>query len=315
MSSSRLRRLALLSVAAAVLNIGLKAAAYAVTGSAGLLSDALESAVNLLAAGTAYLSLLYAARPADASHAFGHEKIEFFAAGLEGVLILFAAGGIGWYALDRLVAPRPIEAIGLGAGMALAASAVNLVVARVLLRVGRANRSVVLEADGQHLMADVYTSAAVVTGLGLVAATGLTWLDPLLALAVGLHIGWTGVGLIRRSYDGLMDHALPAAEVDRLRERIRAALPAGADFHALRTRQAGSRTVAEFHLLVPGDMTVREAHAIADRIEDDLRADGSAVTIHVEPIDDRRSWEEAELLRLGERATPADAGGGADAAR
>lgn len=306
MSSTNLRRLALLSVTAAILTIGMKAVAYRLTGSAGLLSDALESGVNLLAAGTAYFSLWYAARPADPNHTFGHEKIEYFACGLEGVLILLAGGGTVWYAMDRLIHPQLLAALGLGGGIALAASAINLAVARVLLRVGRAHGSVVLEADGHHLMTDVYTSAAVVAGLGLVAVTGRVWLDPVLALAVGVNILWAGFHLIRRSFHGLMDHALSADEQRRLRGLIRDALPAGADFHALRTRRAGSRSFAEFHVLVPGSMSVRDAHEVAHQVEDRLRAvvPGLDVTIHIEPIDDRRSWEEVELARLGERPTP-----------
>ncbi|MBY0514920.1 MAG: cation diffusion facilitator family transporter, partial [Gemmataceae bacterium] len=261
-----------LSILAAVLTIGMKSTAYALTGSVGLLSDALESGVNLLAALTASAALWYAAKPADPGHTYGHEKIEYLSSGLEGVLILVAGLGTAGYALHRLLYPEPLKDLEVGAVIGLAAAGVNLVVARVLLRAGRAHRSIVLEADGKHLMSDVVTSVGVIAGLGLVLLTGWTPLDPLLAVAVGANIVWTGGELVRRAFDGLMDHAIPAAERERVREVIRGALPPGADFHALRTRQAGARRFIEFHLLVAGDMTVREAHHAAHRVEEALTA-------------------------------------------
>jgi cation diffusion facilitator family transporter len=307
MSSPALRRFALLSIAAAIATIVMKSSASALTGSVGLFSDALESGVNLLAAITVYLSLGYAARPADETHTYGHQKIEFFASGLEGVLVLFAGVGTAAYAVNRLFVPTPLRSLELGTGIAVAATAVNFAVARVLLRVGRRSNSIVLESDGHHLMTDVYTSLAVVAGLVLVAATGVAVFDPILAILVSLHIFATGVRLVRRSFNGLMDHALPAPEQRRLRDAIRSALPPGTDFHALRTRQAGAKTFAEFHLLVPGDATVRAAHELAHRVEDALRSGWPdlAVTIHVEPIDEASSWESVELARLGEPGAPA----------
>lgn len=295
-----------LSILAAVVTIGMKSIAYAVTGSVGLFSDALESGVNLLAAVTAYFSLLYAARPADASHTYGHEKIEFFSSGLEGVLILVAGVGTAVYAVRRLIHPQPLVGLEIGVIISLGASAINLVVARVLLHYGRMHRSIVLEADGQHLMTDVWTSLGVLGGLSLVMLTGVKELDPLLAIAVGLNIVWTGFGLIRRSFNGLMDHALPAAEQEQIRDVIRANLPAGADFHGLRTRQAGARRFIEFHLLVEGDLSVRAAHAIAHRVENALTTaiPGLEVVIHVEPVDERESWEPEYLERLGEPGGP-----------
>jgi cation diffusion facilitator family transporter len=295
-----------LSIVAAVLTIGMKSAAYAVTGSVGLFSDALESCVNLLAAVTAYFSLLYAARPADPSHTYGHEKIEFFSSGLEGVLILVAGVGTAIYGVRRLVHPQPLDGLEVGVLISLGASAINLVVARVLLHHGRKYRSIVLEADGQHLMTDVWTSLGVLAGLVLVMLTGVKQLDPVLAVLVGLNIVWTGFGLIRRSFNGLMDHALPAAEQEQIRSVIRANLPGGAEFHGLRTRQAGARRFIEFHLLVAGDLSVREAHAIAHRIEGALTAaiPGLEVVIHVEPVDESESWEPEYLERLGEPGTP-----------
>jgi cation diffusion facilitator family transporter len=295
-----------LSILAAVVTIGMKSTAYALTGSVGLFSDALESGVNLLAAVTAYAALWYSARPADPTHTFGHEKIEYLSSGLEGVLILIAGLATAGYAIRRLVHPEPLEDLEIGTLIALAASGVNFVVARVLLHHGRKHGSIVLEADGKHLMSDVITSIGVVAGLGLVLVTGWNPLDPLLAIAVGLNITWTGGELIRRSFDGLMDHALPAAEQEKIREVIRAHLPAGADFHGLRTRQAGARRFVEFHLLVNGDLPVREAHHLAHRVEESLTAaiPGLEVVIHVEPVDEQESWEGDYLRQIGEPGEP-----------
>ena len=268
MSSLYLRRLALLSVFAAVATIAMKTVAYSITGSAGLLSDALESGVNLLAAVTAYISLWYAARPADATHTFGHEKIEFFASGLEGVLILIAGLGTLGIAIERLIVPQPLESLGLGLILSGLAALINLAVAIILLRAGHRYHSVVIEADGHHLMADVFTTFGVLAGLGLVALTGWVTLDPLLALAVGGLILVTGFRLIRRSFNGLMDHALPPEVQQEMRDAIRAALSEGTDFHALRTRLAGHRMFAEFHLLVPGRRSVSDAHALSHQVMD-----------------------------------------------
>src|SRR5690349_834497 len=228
MTQPNLRGPIALSVAAAVLTIGMKAAAYLLTGSVGLLADALENGINLVTAVTAYFSLRYSARPADPSHTYGHEKIEFFSSGLEGVLVCVAGIGTAGYAVRHLIGPHELTRLDLGVGITLAASAINFAVARVLLRVGRRHGSLVLEADGHHLMTDVITSLAVVVGLVLVRLTGVRELDAVVAILVGLHIVGTGFMLVRRSFDGLMDHALPAAEQATLREAIRAALPAGA---------------------------------------------------------------------------------------
>ncbi len=296
----------LLSIAAAVLTIGLKATAYAVTGSVGLFSDALESGVNLLAAVAATFSLWYAHRPTDADHPYGHEKIEFFSSGLEGALVFVAGLVTAYYAVERLLVPKELQRLDLGVVLALVASAINFGVAMLLLRVGKRHGSIILEADGHHLMTDVLTSVAVVVGLGLVALTGWKPLDPLLALGVGLNILWTGFKLVRRSFDGLMDRAWPADELAEIRKVIRAALPPGTDFHRLRTRRAGRRKFLDFHLLVAGGLSVREGHAVAHHIEEQVTAavPEAEVTIHVEPIDERASWEEVELARLGEPTAP-----------
>lgn len=294
----------LLSIAAAVATVGLKSAAYWVTGSVGLLSDALESLINLAAALMAYLSLRYAAKPVDASHTYGHEKIEYFSSGLEGGLILMAAGGIAWAAIQRLLHPQPPVELGLGLAISCVAAAINGAVAFVLLRAGKKYGSIVLEADGKHLLTDVWTSVAVLAGLSVVAVTDYQVLDPIIALLVAVNILWTAFDLMRRSFNGLMDHSLPVEEQTVLRETIRRQLGENMDFHALRTRQAGTRRFVDFHLLVPGRFSVREAHVLTGRIEDALRAavPGLEVTVHVEPIEDRKSWEDSDLLSVEQQA-------------
>lgn len=297
MSPAGLRALILLSVLAALLTIGLKTLAYLLTDSVGLLSDALESGINLFAAITAYLSLRYAHRPVDSTHTYGHEKIEFFSSGMEGALIVMAGVGTALIAIDRLIRKSPLTDLGIGTMLALGASAINLAVGLLLVRVGRRENSIVLEADGKHLLTDVWTSVAIVSGLMVVWATGLHVLDPVIAIAVGLNIIWTGFRLIRRSFDGLMDHALPAEIQEQFRQLIRTHAPAGTTFHALRTRQAGARKFADFHLLVPGAMSVRDAHELGMRIEDVLRnaVPGLETTVHIEPIEERASWEDNTL--------------------
>ena len=297
MSPAGLRALVLLSVLAAVITIGLKALAFSLTRSVGLLSDALESGINLFAAVTAYVSLHYSQRPADATHTYGHEKIEFFSSGLEGALIVVAGLGTAWVAVGRLIHPEPLSSLGLGTGLALGASAVNLAVGLVLVRVGRQQHSIVLEADGRHLLTDVWTSVGIVAGLVVVWLSGVYVLDPVIAILVGANIVFTGLRLIRRSFNGLMDHALEPDQLDALRRAIRESLPAGTDFHALRTRQAGASKFADFHLLVPGAMSVRDAHEVAERVEAALRAalPRVAVTIHIEPIEEGASWNDHAL--------------------
>jgi cation diffusion facilitator family transporter len=307
MPSSHLRWPIALSIAAALITIGMKGTAYAVTDSVGLLSDALESLVNLVAAVTAYVALWYAARPADPSHTFGHEKIEYFSSGLEGVLIILAGVGTIAYAIRRLIHPEVLANLELGTVIGLAAAAVNLAVARVLIHHGRKHRSIILEADGQHLMADVLTSVGVLAGIILVILTGWTWGDPILAVIVGGNIIWTGGKFVVKSFNGLMDHALAADEQERIRTVIRERIPAGAEFHMLRTRGAGTRRFAEFHLLVDGDQSVRAAHQIAHEVSAALAAavPGLEVTIHIEPVDEPSSWEGEELKQLGEPSDPA----------
>lgn len=300
----------LLSVLASLVTLGMKGVAWWLTGSVGLMSDAAESVVNLVAALAAYFSLRYSARPVDRSHTYGHEKIEYFSSGFEGGLILVAAGGIIFYSIRALIVGPELQALDLGLVICLAASIINLIVAQILLRVGRAHRSIVLEADGQHLMTDVWTSVAVLAALALVWLTGLTILDPLIGLAVAANIVWTGVGLMRRSFDGLMDHALPEEEVSLARTAIESKLPPGTTFHALRTRQAGARRFLDFHLLVPGVFTVQRAHEITGEVEAALREalPGAEITVHIEPIEDREAWHDSELLRIETPRQPAAPG-------
>jgi cation diffusion facilitator family transporter len=300
MAPDDLRRPVLFSILAAVLTLLLKAAAYVFTGSVGLLSDAAESCVNLVAAVTAWLSLWYAAQPVDVNHTYGHEKIEYFSSGLEGVLILVAAAGIAWYAVSRLVAPQALESLGIGTVVALVASLINLGVAQWLLRVGRRHGSIVLVADGQHLMTDVWTSVALVAGLGMVALTGRDWIDPVMALLMSVNILRTGWRLVLRSFNGLMDAALPHDEQAIVRGAIEANLQPGTAYHALRTRQAGAHRFVDFHLLVPGRTDVAKAHRLAERIEAAIRAGlpRAEVVVHIEPIEDRASWEDSELLAV-----------------
>ncbi len=302
MIDTRLRFPILLSVLAALSTLALKVVSYLMTDSLSLLSDAAESVINLVAAGTAVLSLWYSSRPVDPSHTYGHEKIEYLSSGLEGLLILAAAVGIAGYAVHRLVEPEPLQQLDVGTVLALVAALINLGASHVLLRVGRSTGSIVLEAEGQHLRTDVWTTGGVVAGLALVWAgkvlwdRDLQWLDPTLSA----NIAWTAVGLIHRSVDGLMDHALPADEQARARAAIEAHLEPGMDYHAVRTRRAGSRRFVDFHLLVPGRLTVQHAHEVTGRIEDALRAalPGSEVTVHVEPIEEPGSWEDSALVPL-----------------
>lgn len=289
-----------LSIVAALVTLGLKTAAWLLTDSVGFLSDALESGINLVAALAAYMALWYSSRPADLGHTYGHEKIEFFSSGLEGGLIIIAAIGIVQTAVRRLLHPVPLAALGLGTFISVIAAGVNLIVAQILLRVGRKHGSIILEADGHHLMTDVWTTVAVIVAIGLVAWTKRLWLDPVIALVVAANIARTGFVLMRRSFHGLMDAALSTVEVDQLRGAIQAKLPPGTTFHALRTRRSGTRRFADFHLLVPGKWTVLQSHDLSDAIEESVRAvlPGVELTLHFEPIEAPASWADSELLAI-----------------
>jgi cation diffusion facilitator family transporter len=280
------RRVALLSIATSVGTIVLKFGAYFLTGSVSLWSDALESLVNLAAGLVALGALTLAAQPADDRHAYGHDKAEYFSSGVEGALIMVAAVAIIASAVRRLVEPVPLEHLGPGILVAIVASVMNLFTSRIMMKVARQHDSIAIEADAKHLMTDVWTSVGILIGLAIVMVMP-QWaiLDSLMAIAVGIHIVAVGINLLHRSADGLMDAALPAHEVARAESLIRAELPSGASFHALRTRKAGARRFVEFHLLVPGTTNVAESHQLCDRIEAALTAHlpKSQVTIHVEP--------------------------------
>jgi cation diffusion facilitator family transporter len=296
-----LQRYAWLSVAAAIATIALKAWAWWLTGSVGLLSDALESLVNLAAALLAVAMLRLAAAPADAAHPYGRFKAEYISSGIEGALIVFAAIGIVWTAIPRLFNPAPIDAPLLGLALSGAATAINLGVSLVLLRAGRLYKSITLEADGHHLMTDVWTSVGVIAGVALAALTGWNVLDPVIALAVAVHIVWTGALLMRRSFSGLLDVAIPAealAVVEKIFAEYRQRY--GVDFHALRTRQAGSRHFISFHLLVPDEWTVAHAHALSEEIEERIRelVSDSIFLTHIEPIGQPASYDDIKLERL-----------------
>ena len=295
-----LTRFAWLSIGAAVATISLKTSAYFLTGSVGLLSDALESLVNLVGAIVALLMLTIAARPADESHVYGHSKAEYFASLFEGLLILGAATGIIVTAVQRLLAPRLLEQLGLGLTVSLAASVINFGTARILMRAGKMRKSITLEADAQHLMTDVWTSAGIIAGLIIVGITSWTILDPIVGLIVGANIVRTGIQLALRSASGLMDAALPASAQEAIQAVISKYSEKGVTFHALRTRQAAARQFISVHMLVPGHWTVHDAHHIAEDFEADIRAAlGGVVTVftHMEPVEDELSMEDIFLDR------------------
>ncbi|MFA4970797.1 MAG: cation diffusion facilitator family transporter [Sulfuritalea sp.] len=294
-----LTRYAWLSIAAAIATILLKGTAWWLTGSVGLLSDAIESFVNLAGALMALWMLTVAALPADDDHAHGHGKAEYFSSAFEGFLILLAALSIGYTAIDRLMNPRPLEAVGAGLLVSVVASVINFATARILLRVGRARNSITLEADAHHLMTDVWTSAGVIVGVGLVWWSGWLWLDPAIALLVAANIVWTGWHLMRRSAAGLMDISLPLEKLDQIEALLGGYREQGLDFHALRTRQAGSRVFVTLHVLVPGQWTVQQGHDWAERIEGDIRQmlPHAHVTTHLEPLEDPVSMIDQELDR------------------
>jgi cation diffusion facilitator family transporter len=297
---SRLGRFAGLSIAAAIATIALKVAAWRLTGSVGLLSDALESLVNLVAAVMTLVMVAIAARPPDEAHAYGYGKAEYVSSGAEGAFIVIAAGGIVWAAVGRLLHPQPVEQIGVGLALSVGASLVNLGVGRVLIAAGRRHHSIALEADGRHLMTDVWTSAGVVAGIAAVAATGWTRLDPIVAIAVAIQIVWTGVTLIRRSWIGLLDRALPDEELAAVRAVLERHAGDGIRFHALWTRQAGARRFVSMHVLVPGDWSVRRGHELLERIEHEVSAalPNAHVFTHLEALEDPASFADQHLDRV-----------------
>jgi cation diffusion facilitator family transporter len=294
------RRYAWLSIAAAVVTIGLKLGAYYLTGSVGLFSDAAESVVNLVAAVAALSALTFAVRPPDEEHAFGHNKAEYFSSGLESALIIIAAAWIGVTAWERLMDPQPLQNVGLGLSVSLVAAALNGGVALVLLRAGRRLRSITLTADAQHLLTDVWTSLGVVLGVVMVYLTGWLVLDPIIGLLVAANIVWTGFRLLNDTAHGLLDTALPPEDLEKISGVLSRHETDDVHFHALRTRAAGQRRFVSMHVLVPGRWTVQRAHDLSEKIEKEL-ADAlqgnTTFFIHTEPYEDPASFEDQSLDR------------------
>lgn len=297
----KLTKFAWLSVAAGLTTIVLKGTAYLLTDSIGLLSDALESGVNLVAAIVALIALTIAALPPDEEHAYGHYKAEYFSSGVEGALILVAAVTIIVTAVNRFRFPQPLMQLDTGLFVLAAAAVVNWLVARVLLRAGQTHRSIVLQASGQHLMTDVWTSGGVIIGIGIITLTGWQLLDPLIAILIGVHIMISGWRLVRDAVLGLMDTALPEAEIEQIITLLQQHLPAGVSYHALRTRQSGRQRFVSVHIQVPGAWTVQEGHTLLEKIEQAIRQQLAPITIltHLEPIEDPVSWDDIQLNRDG----------------
>jgi len=301
MQTSSLRKFAYLSIAAALATISLKLLAWYLTNSVGLLSDALESGVNLVAAVVALFMIMLTEKPADEEHAFGHHKAEYFSSAIEGGLIVLAAFSIIWSAIPRVLHPMPLENLGWGLIVAVGASGINLAVGLVLLRQGRKHHSMILEADGKHLMTDVYTSAGVLVGIALVKITGWLMLDALVAIGVAVNILWTGYQLMRRSAMGLLDSAIPEPDRLKVNALLEPLRQQGLDYHSLLTRQAGQRKFISVHILMPGQWTIQKGHDMIEKVEADIRALFDApVTVftHLEPIEDPLSMNDIGIDRI-----------------
>ena len=301
MKTQSLKKYIYLSIVAAIATISLKFLAYQLTGSVGIFSDALESCVNLVAAVFALIMLTIAEKPADDEHVFGHGKAEYFSSAIEGGLIVLAAFSIIWSAIPRLIHPQPLENVGIGLLVAICASGINLAVALVLLKNGREKHSITLEADGKHLMTDVYTSIGVLIGIGLVKLSGWLVLDAIVAIGVALNILWAGYQLMRRSALGLLDSGLPENERLRIIEMLESFKAQNIEFHALMTRQAGQRKFISVHVLVPGHWTIQESHDMVEKIEKDIRdMFDTPVTVftHLEPVGDTLSFDDIGIDRI-----------------
>ena len=283
-----------LSVATSAVTIGLKFSAYFLTHSVGLLSDAVEALVNIVAALVALGVLAYSAGAPDREHNFGHEKAQYFSSGIEGALVFVAAGAIIWTSVPRLLHPAPIEQVTLGLTLSVLASFANAGCAWLMLRAARVHRSITLEADARHLLTDVWTTGGVVIGILLVEGTDILRLDPIIAIAVAIHILWTGFELMSRSFHGLMDRAIPDADRAVIVEVLEKLRHQGADYHALRTRESGAKSFVDVHILVPGRMSVQEGHDLVESLENEIRARLPHVEVltHLEPLEDPRSWDD-----------------------
>jgi cation diffusion facilitator family transporter len=300
MKKSSLKKFIYLAIAAAVATIALKLLAYFLTGSVGLFSDALESGVNLVAAVVALFMISLAEKPADEKHAYGHSKAEYFSSAVEGGLILLAAFSIIWSAIPRLIHPLPLENVGIGLLVSVGASVINLVVGLILIRKGRENNSITLEADGKHLMTDVYTSVGVLIGIALVKLTGWLVLDAIVAIGVGLNIIWTGYQLMRSSASGLLDSSIPEGERLKIIEVLDHYKGQQLEYHSLMTRQAGQRKFIALHILMPGKLSIQEGHDLVEEIERTIRElFDSPVTVftHLEPVEDPVSMQDIGIDR------------------
>jgi len=299
LDAGELPRYAWLSALAAVATLGLKIAAWTITGSVGLLSDALETLVNLAGAILAILMLQVAARPPDPEHPYGHGKAEYFSGGVEGALIFLSALGIAVAAVHRLLAPRPLEQVPLGLAVGAVAAAINLVVAMILMRAGKRYGSLTLEAGASHLYSDVWTSLGVFAGIGMVVWTGRQWLDPVVALLVSANILRTGADIVRRAITGLMDASLDGEELAALERALAPHVTEPVQVHALRSRRSGTRRFVSMHVLVPGEWSVHRGHQLLERIEADIRGALPNVTVltHLESLDDPASWDDMTLDR------------------
>ena len=288
-----------LSIAASIATLFIKTLAWYLTGSVGLLSDAIESIINLLAAIMAMEMLKIAILPPDKNHEFGHGKAEYFSSFAEGILILAASAGIIYTAVRRFFDPQPIEQLYVGLVVSFAAALINFVVARILLQAGRKYHSITLEADSQHLMTDVWTSVGVIAGVAIAGLTGWLRLDSIVAFLVGINIIASAYKIIKRSIEGLMDASLSSHDLEIIESVIEEYKEKGIKFHALLTRRAAARKFVSVHVLVPGKMTVHDAHNIADKIEEDIRKalEDSVVFTHLEPVEDEISFEDIKLDR------------------
>lgn len=298
-NSRSLTRFARLSIMTALVTILLKVIAYLLTGSVGLLSDAMESLVNLAAAGMAFWMLKLSEKPPDEKHMYGHSKAEYFSSVFEGTLILFAAVGISWTALQRIFVPRPIEQPALGLFISMLAALINLLVARKLITAGQKYHSLTLEADGRHLLTDVWTSVGVFIAIVGVMITGVQLLDPLVALFIAFNIVVSGFRIIGQSVMGFMDTAISEKEKRELYLVLEEFATKGVQFHGIRTRQSGVRRFVSMHVLVPGEWPIRKGHDLLERIEAKIREKISNITVftHLEPLEDEKSWADITLDR------------------
>jgi cation diffusion facilitator family transporter len=301
MVAPSLKKFVYIAIAAAILTISLKFTAYLLTNSVGLLSDALESCVNLVAAVVALLMLKLAEKPPDQEHGFGHNKAEYFSSAIEGGLIVLAAFSIIWSAVPRIIHPQPLENVGMGLLVAVGASLINLAASTILVKNGKKYNSITLEADGKHLMTDVLTSGGVLLAIGLIKLTGWLRLDGIVAIGVAINIIWTGYQLIKRSALGLLDTAFPKDEMDDIWQVLGKYEQQNIRFHSLMTRQSGQRKFIFVHILMSGKMDIQQGHNLAEKVENDIRMlfpnTQTTVFTHLEPIEDPVSMLDISIDR------------------